>query len=393
MSATTDRLRYLFTSPGTLLVIVTLFSLIIANIPGGENYRRAWHYETGINLFDFHLHKSLLHWVNDGLMVLFFLLVGLEIKREILEGELSTVKKAMLPVFAAAGGMVVPALVFLIFNYGKPAMHGWGIPMATDIAFALAVLSMLKSSVPASIRIFLTALAIIDDLGAVLVIAFFYTDNMLPQYLMYAAGIVVLLFIMNKAGVMHIPLYLLAGVFLWYFILKSGVHATIAGVVLALFIPVLHLNELSPLHRLEHNLTPVTQYFILPVFAMANTAILLETSLLTALLTAPAVGIFLGLVIGKPLGITFFSAIAVKSGIADMPRHINMKQIAGAGMLGGIGFTMSIFISMLAFDDAGLQDLSKISILFASLVAGVAGFWWIKREGLRKEMLTSSDKY
>jgi Na+:H+ antiporter, NhaA family len=384
MTAVRNPLRKLFSSPGTLLVIVTVFSLCLANIPGSESYRNFWHLETGLSSGNFHLQKSILHWVNDGLMVLFFLLVGLEIKREILEGELSAIKKAMLPVFAAAGGMFVPAIIFLLFNYGKPAMHGWGIPMATDIAFALAVLSMLKSSVPASIRIFLTALAIIDDLGAVLVIAFFYTDNLIIDYLMYAAGIVILLFIMNRTGISNLMMYMLAGIFLWYFILKSGVHATIAGVLLAVFIPVKKHNTISPLHQLEHRLTPVTQYFILPVFAMANTAILLKASLFAALLTAPAVGIFLGLVIGKPAGITLFSWLAVKNNIADLPRNVRMNQIAGAGMLGGIGFTMSIFISMLAFDDAALQDLAKISILFASLTAGCLGLWWMKSAGLRK---------
>jgi NhaA family Na+:H+ antiporter len=372
-----------FTSPGALLVIVTVFSLALANSVAGEAYRALWHVETGFEVGPVHLHKSLLHWINDAVMVLFFVLVGLEIKRELDEGELSTKRKAMLPLFAASGGMIVPALIYTFFNAGTESAHGWGIPMATDIAFALAVLSMLKSNVPGSIRVFLTALAIIDDLGAVLVIAFFYTSQLYVSYLGWAAIAAVVLFALNKAGVRKWWPYTISGILLWYFVMMSGVHATIAGVLFAVFVPIHKINSQSMLHKLEHALTPIAHYVILPLFAIANTALLIETSLLSGLLTAPALGIFFGLIIGKPVGITLFTHLAVKLKLADLPRQVNLRQIAGAGMLGGIGFTMSIFISMLAFVSLELQDLSKLAILVASLVAGVAGFLWMKYEGKR----------
>jgi len=375
-----------FTSPGALLVIVTVFSLALANSGAGESYRHFWHVETGFTVGPVHLHKSILHWINDAVMVLFFVLVGLEIKRELDEGELSTKRKAMLPIFAASGGMILPALIYFAFNSGTKAVHGWGIPMATDIAFALAVLSMLKSNVPGSIRIFLTALAIIDDLGAVLVIAFFYTSELYLSYLGWAAITAVILFALNKGGVRKWWPYTIAGILLWYFVLMSGVHATIAGVLFAIFIPIHRINSKSMLHHLEHALTPIAHYFILPLFAIANTALLIETSLLSGLLTAPALGVFFGLIIGKPVGITLFTHLAVKFKVADLPRHVNLRQIAGAGMLGGIGFTMSIFISMLAFDSPELQDLSKLTILVASLIAGVSGYFWMKHEGKRSRI-------
>jgi Na+:H+ antiporter, NhaA family len=386
MSDAKNKILSVFRSPGTLLVLVTLFSLILANSGIGVAYRNFWHFEAGFHFRQIALHKSILHWVNDGLMCIFFFSVGLEIRRELHEGELSTRRKAMLPVVAAIGGMIFPALIFLLFNFSKDAVAGWGVPMATDIAFALAVLSMLKSAVPAAVRIFLTALAIIDDLGAILVIAFFYTADIAHQYLIFAAGVVFMLFMLNRIKVFSWLPYIVLGLMLWYFVLMSGIHATIAGVVLAFFIPMHHNHATSMLHRLEHSLSPVVSFFILPAFAIANTALEINISLLGRLVTLPALGIFFGLVIGKPLGITLFSYLSVRLKMAELPKKISINHIAGAGMLGGIGFTMSIFIAMLAFKDPQLQDLAKVTILMASCTAALTGMRYLKKIGKMKKL-------
>lgn len=370
-------------SPGLLLVIVTICSLLLANSDAGNAYHSFWYDESLLPHLS-GLPHTLIHWINDGCMAVFFLLVGLEIRRELTEGELSSPKRAMLPLFAAIGGMLIPALMYAILNTGTKTSHGWGIPMATDIAFALAILSMLKNAVPGSIRIFLTALAIIDDLGAVLVIAFFYTNALNTGMLMMAGLVIAVLWILKRMKVKFLAAYLLPGIFLWYFILNSGVHATIAGVLLALFIPVDKVNHKSMLHQLEHSLTPWVNFFVLPLFAIANTAMIINAGLIEQLITVPALGIILGLVIGKPLGITFFSWISVKQKMAELPKGINFNHIAAAGILGGVGFTMSIFISLLAFDDTSLQDLARLSILIASLIAGISGYIWMKKAGIRK---------
>ena len=371
-------LRKFSISPGVLLILVTVVSLLSANSFVGESYIHFWHTPLPLTIAGLQLDLTLHHWINDGLMAVFFLLVGLEIKREISEGELSTAKRAMLPVSAAIGGMVVPALLFAFFNASKETSHGWGIPMATDIAFALAVLSMMKNSIPGSVRIFLTALAIIDDLGAVLVIAFFYTSGLNTMALLSAGGIALILVMLNRFKVQLKSPYLIAGILLWYFVLKSGVHATIAGVLLAVFIPVHQHNHRSMLHDIEHALTPFINYFVLPVFALANTALLIDATLLSKLNSPLAIGIMTGLIIGKPIGITLFSYLSVKLKAAELPRRVNFSHIAGAGILGGIGFTMSIFISMLAFDDALHQNLAKVAVLIASAVAGISGYVWLK---------------
>ncbi|CAN5444476.1 Na+/H+ antiporter NhaA [soil metagenome] len=369
-----------FSSGGILLLAMTIISLLIANSSSGDAYREMWEIKVGPQLGVVDLNKTLGHWINDGLMVIFFLLVGLEIKRELLKGELSSRKKAMLPLMAAVGGMVIPALIYTFFNIGHPAASGWGIPMATDIAFALAILTMAGNRVPLGLKIFLTALAIIDDLGAVLVIAFFYTHGMQLLYLLLAVISLALLAYLNYKRIQKLRWYLIPGILLWYFILKSGVHATIAGVLIALFIPIEGAikNKRSALERLEHILHGKVNYFILPLFALANTALLIDSSLLSGLSSSPALGIIFGLFAGKPIGIMLFSFIAVRSGMAVLPSGTDWIHILGAGFLGGIGFTMSIFIAMLAFHQPEFQNLAKFAVLMTSVVAGVVGFAIIK---------------
>ncbi len=377
-------LKYLI-SGGVILIVVTILSLLIANSSYGNIYINIFEKQFGFEWGIIHLNESIGHWINDGLMTLFFLLVGLEIKRELIVGELSSRSKAMLPLIAAIGGMIVPALIYCVFNLGTETSNGWGVPMATDIAFALAILTMAGNKVPIGLKIFLTALAIIDDLGAVLVIAFFYSHDLQLDYLLISIIPIAILAILNRFRNQHLILYLLCGLVLWYCFLKSGIHATIAGVLLALFIPLdISKNEknddfLSPLERLEHSLHGFVNLIILPLFAIANTALIIDGSILSKLTSGLSLGVICGLFIGKPIGITFFSWVAVKSKAASLPTSVNWQHIFGAGILGGIGFTMSIFISMLAFNDPLHQDLSKVSILIASVFSGVIGFVLIKK--------------
>ncbi len=377
-------LRYLL-SGGVILITVTVISLALANSSWGVEYREIFEKHFGFEMGVVHLNESIAHWINDGLMAVFFLLVGLEIKRELLVGELSSRSKSMLPIIAAVGGMLIPALIYNCFNAGTNTSHGWGVPMATDIAFALAILAMVGDKVPIGLKIFLTAVAIIDDLGAVLVIAFFYTSDLNFNYLLIALIPILFLLFLNRTLNKNLTFYVIAGIVLWYCILKSGVHATIAGVVLALFIPLniskieIDVNKVSPLERLEHCLHGVVNFVILPLFALANTAIVIEGNILSKLTAGLSLGVMFGLFIGKPLGITFFSWIAVKAKISSLPTSVTWRHILGAGVLGGIGFTMSIFISMLAFKHPEQQDLSKIAILIASVFSGSVGFVLIKR--------------
>lgn len=377
-------LRYLFSS-GVLLITVTVISLLLANSSWGVSYLEIFEKHFGFENGVIHLNETIRHWINDGLMAIFFLLVGLEIKRELLIGELSTRSKSMLPFIAAIGGMLIPALIYNCFNAGTNTSHGWGVPMATDIAFALAILAMVGNKVPIGLKIFLTALAIIDDLGAILVIAFFYTSDLNFNYLLIALVPVAILFFLNKTRNQYLLFYSITGIVLWYCVLKSGVHATIAGIVLAFFIPLdISKNEkngykVSPLERLENSLHGVVNIVILPLFALANTALVIEGNILSKLTAGLSLGVMFGLFIGKPIGITFFSWLAVKTKIAALPTSVNWRHIFGAGVLGGIGFTMSIFISMLAFKHPEQQDLSKIAILIASFFSGVIGFVLIKR--------------
>ena len=310
---------------------------------------------------------------------IFFLLIGLELEREIFIGELSDLKTASLPIFGALGGMIVPAGIFLLLNFGTPTQAGAGIPMATDIAFAVGILSLLGKRVPASLKVFLTALAVIDDLGAILVIAIFYTDNLSLLNLGIALGIWAVLFVMGKYfKVRNLIPYLIGGVAMWYFMLHSGVHATIAGVLLAFAIPFGDGGEKSTSYLLQHFLHKPVAFLIVPIFAFANTGIIMSGSIEAILLNNNSIGIIAGLVIGKPLGILLLCYTAVKLRIARLPEGVNWLQLTGAGVLAGIGFTMSIFITLLAFTDSTIVQYSKIAILLSSLVAGVVGFFLVK---------------
>ncbi|QNF32622.1 Na+/H+ antiporter NhaA [Adhaeribacter swui] len=363
---------------GFLLLAFLVLSLGIANSPLGQSFEDLLAFEIGYSSPQVHLQYPVLLWINDGLMAIFFLLVGLEIKRELVEGELSSFKQAALPVFAAVGGMLVPAAIYALFNGGTPTAKGWGIPMATDIAFAIGILSLLGNRVPLSLKVFLTALAIVDDLGAILVIAFFYSTEMHPMYLLYAAGVFALLLLFNRLGVKNLLFYLIPGLFMWYFVHHSGVHATIAGVLTALTLPTTPDATESPLEKLEHALAKPVNFVIMPLFALANTNIRFEAGMVEGLSSSLGLGIVLGLVLGKPLGITFLSWLSVKLGISALPPDIKWVQLLGAGLLAGIGFTMSIFVALLSFDAPELQAEAKFSILIASLIAGVSGYLFLK---------------
>lgn len=364
---------------GVLLIFCTVLSLLLANGSISESYLHFWHHEIKLSVSDLSSSMSIGHFINDALMAIFFLLVGLEIKRELKAGELSSFYKASLPVAAAIGGMVVPAAIYVFFNSGTQAASGWGIPMATDIAFAIGVLTLLGNRVPDSLKILLTALAVVDDLGAVSVIAIFYTQDLATDYLIYASGILFMLFILNRFNVKYIFIYILLGIALWYFILMSGVHATVAGVLLAFMIPFDENNEKNPLLQLEHGLQFPVNYFIMPLFALANTAIVISPGFLENLNSSESYGIGLGLLLGKPLGIVFFLWLALKLKIGKMPAGTNFRQFWGIGFLGGIGFTMSIFITLLAFDNEAFIVNGKISVLIASLFAGIIGFLLMKQ--------------
>lgn len=361
-----------------LLLVCVVASLIIANSGYAVSFADFLAKTIGFKISAFHLDYSIATWINDGLMAIFFLLVGLEIKRELIEGELSSLKKASLPVLAAIGGMLVPAVIYALFNKNTVTANGWGIPMATDIAFALAIVALLEKNVPSSLKIFLAALAIVDDLGAILVIAFFYTEQIHWNQLFIAAGIFALLLVFNFFKLKNLLLYLIPGVFLWYFVHHSGIHATIAGVLLAFTIPTNDTAELSPLEKLEHALTQPVALVIMPVFALANTNITFVNGMVEGLASPLGLGIILGLFLGKTIGITLMSFIAVKLKLAKLPTGANWKHITGMGMLAGIGFTMSIFIAMLSFNDAAHIIESKFAILCASVISGVIGYLFLK---------------
>ena len=359
-------------SSGNLLIICVILSLLIANSSLGSNFQE---------LLDFRLGSySISLWINDGLMTIFFLLVGLEIKREILEGELSSFKNATLPIFAALGGMLVPAAIFYFFNQGSKYENGWGIPMATDIAFSLAIISMLGKRVPVSIKIFLTALAIVDDLGAIVVIAIFYTEKIETTYLLLCGLVLLILIILNFFKVKRHIFYLIPGVFLWYFMHHSGIHATIAGVLLAFTIPTNESDtEISPLEKLEEKLHTPVNYFIMPLFALANTNIKFHNGMVDGLFTNFGYGIILGLALGKVIGINLFSFIAIKLKLSDLPNNSKWSQMLGAGLLAGIGFTMSIFIALLSYKgELEIQEEAKFAILVASAISGFMGYFLLR---------------
>lgn len=366
---------------GIILILCTIASITLANSSFGTDYLELWHTKVAIGIGDtFSLKYSLEHWINDGVMAIFFLLIGLEIERELYIGELSTPQNASLPIIAAFGGMVVPALLHFLLNSGSETQAGAGIPTATDIAFALGVLALLGNRVPASLKVYLAALAIIDDLGAIIVIALFYQRDFSLLYLVLALGVYAGLLILNRLGVNKLTAYLIPGIFMWYFMLQSGVHATIAGVLLAFAIPFRNGDEKTPSYRLQHLLHKPVAFIIMPLFALANTGIVLTGNWLEGLTSSNSFGIFAGLFLGKPLGITLFSVLAVKAGLSRLPDDVSWRHIVGAGFLGGIGFTMSIFIALLAFGNPETVQSSKISILLGSLAAGTVGFLVLRKQ-------------
>jgi len=365
-------------SSGIVLIIFVLISLLIANSSLSGSFQNLLDTKVGTEIF--HLNYSVSVWVNDGLMAIFFLLVGLEIKRELLEGELSDIKKASLPIFAALGGMLIPAIIYFGFNYNTDYKNGWAIPMATDIAFSLAIISLLGKSIPNSLKIFLSALAIVDDLGAIIVIALFYTDSIDWISLGICGGITTLLIILNKIGIKKLLFYIIPGLLLWYFMHHSGIHATIAGVILAFTIPTnISETEISPLEKLEQKLHIPVSFVIMPLFALANTNITFQKEIFEGFINPLSLGIIGGLFIGKVLGINLFSFLAIKLKWAELPAFSAWKEMIGVGFLAGIGFTMSIFVSLLAFpNEIEIQDISKISILIASVLSGVTGYFILK---------------
>lgn len=355
---------------GILLIVCTIISLLLANSSFGGTYLNFWHFIfSGL---------SIEHWINEGLMAIFFLLIGLELKREILAGEISNVKSAMLPVFAAVGGMAIPAAIYAFFNYGTITQSGAGIPMATDIAFAIGILSLLGNRIPASLKVLLTAIAVIDDLGAILIIAIFYTTSLSLINLSIVLVIFIALLFLNRLKINYLVVYILGGIAMWYFMLHSGVHSTLTGILLAFVIPFGEGEKESLSYRMENWLHKPVALVILPLFALANTAIVFASGWNNGLADPGSIGIFTGLIIGKPLGICLFSFIAVSIGLSALPTGLNWKQVLGIGFLAGIGFTMSIFITLLAYQDPFLITESKISILIASLISGILGFVWLK---------------
>ncbi|MDX2062416.1 MAG: Na+/H+ antiporter NhaA [Bacteroidia bacterium] len=420
-------------SSGILLLAVAVVALVWANSPWAESYFAIWHTEVALEAGSFRLEKHLSHWINDGLMAIFFLLVGLEIKREVIDGELSSFKKALLPIATAGGGMLFPALIYVAFNTGGPGERGWAIPTATDIAFALGILTLAGSAVPIGLKVVLTALAIVDDLGAVIIIALFYTDTLAPEYLLYAGLLVLLLVLLNLAGVRNLALYLLPGVVLWYCVLKSGVHATIGGVLLALTIPAnttvnppafltqsrrrlegfkeaceiegdeagrhsgmqAALEELeddirqvqSPLLRLEHGLKNWVAFGIMPIFALANAGVALGSGVAQHLTDPITLGILLGLFLGKQLGVLSFAWLFIRLGWADKPAGVSWRMLYGIACLAGIGFTMSLFVADLSFEGSANLDYAKVGILAATTLSAVYGILILKR-ALRRPAAT-----
>jgi NhaA family Na+:H+ antiporter len=358
---------------GLILLFCTIISIFIANSSFGESYVHLMHHKIDLSFSGLSLDYSIEQWVNDGLMTIFFLLVGLEVERELYVGELSDFKKAILPVFAALGGMLIPSLIHFMLNKGTPTQPGFAVPMATDIAFALGILSLAGNRVPTSVKVFLTALAIIDDIGAILVIAFFYTKTVLFYYLVSALLIFALLLLLNRMKVTKLVFYLLPGVIMWYCFLKSGVHATLSGVLLAFAIPFLNHDDNNVSYHLQSFLHKPVAFIILPVFALVNTAIVLPANIVSSLLTPNAAGIILGLFVGKVIGIVTFPLVLVKTGLARFQQGITRKTLIGLGFLGGIGFTMSMFISNLAFEDPETIITSKLCILIGSGLSAITG--------------------
>ena len=366
---------------GIILMLVTILALIFSNTFLSEFYNNFLHtpieFKIGTIL---DISKPLILWVNDGLMAIFFLLIGLEIKRELILGHLSSLSKIALPAIAAIGGMLVPALIYVLFNFNNEfALRGWAIPTATDIAFALGILSLLGKRIPVSLKIFLMALAIFDDLGAILIIAFFYTSDVSTMSLFMALVCIIILIAMNKMQITLVSVYALVGIILWVFVLKSGVHATLAGIILAFTIPLNAINEkrkrISPVKSLQHYIHFWVAFYILPIFAFVNAGIDLRSLSLDLIINPVSLGIILGLFIGKQLGVFFFVYLAVKFKIASLPKGTTWVQVYGVSVLTGIGFTMSLFIDSLAFQDSAMFSYTdKLAILIGSVLSGVLGY-------------------
>jgi Na+:H+ antiporter, NhaA family len=364
---------------GLILMACTLGSLLITNSFLGEGYLRFWRTPLDLSFLNLDLNYPVIIWVNDVLMSVFFLLVGLEIERELYEGELADPRNALLPIGAALGGMIIPLLCYLAFNFRTPSQAGMGIPMATDIAFALGALSLLGRRIPPALKVFLAALAIIDDLGAVIVIALFYTHDLSLFYFGIALAIYGGLILLNRLKVTRLVFYLLPGLVMWYFIHKSGLHATLVGILLAFAVPFLKDKKRCPSYRLQHSLHKPVSFLILPIFALANTGVVLASDWYLSFTQSNGAGILAGLVIGKPLGISLFCVLAIKSGLSRLPDGVTLRHLTGASLLAGIGFTMSIFITNLSFTDLWLIRSSKIAILAASVISGCFGilFLWL----------------
>lgn len=355
---------------GLILILCTIVSLVLANSGVHNHYAEFWDKDLGGH--------TVVQYINDGLMAIFFLMIGLELEREIYVGELADLKSASLPIFGALGGMLLPAGLFMALNFGTDTQSGAGIPMATDIAFAVGVMSLLGKWVPSSLKIFLIALAVIDDLGAIIVIAIFYTKTILFNNLLISLGIFGVLLVFNRLRIHNLIIYIIGGFFMWYFMLNSGIHATIAGVLLAFAVPFGNGDENSPSFVLQHWIHKPVAFLILPLFALANTAIVIELGWYNNLSTSTSLGIFLGLIVGKPVGIWVSAYVAVKFKVCSLPIGLGWRHIFGAGLLAGIGFTMSIFITILAFEDISMINQAKIAVMLASLVAGIIGFVWLK---------------
>lgn len=371
---------------GIVLAIAALLAMIVANSPLQESYEHLLHFPIAINFGDFVVKHHLLHWINDGLMAVFFFLVGLELKREMMVGELSNPRNIILPALAAMGGMVFPALIYLMFNYQNPDFaKGWAIPAATDIAFALGVLTLLGSRVPLSLKVFLTSIAIFDDIGAILIIALFYSSGLNLAALGVAALTLAVLFIMNRFNVTRISAYVIIGLVLWVAMLKSGIHATIAGVLLAMFIPMTDSAnpKISPLKELEHDLHHTVSFLILPVFAFANAGIHFggaEGGFMASLTHPVSLGIIMGLLVGKMLGVMLFSWLGVKLKLANLPQGMNWGQVIGVAALCGIGFTMSLFIGSLAFAGLEIKPFDeRLGIVMGSVLAGIIGYFYLNK--------------
>jgi NhaA family Na+:H+ antiporter len=394
------------TAGGVVLLAATVLALAWANSPLKGSYQALWETELGFRLGSFVVQEDLRHWVNDGLMALFFFVVGLEIKRELVVGELNDAKKAALPALAALGGMVVPAAFYLAFNAGGPASHGWGIPMATDIAFAVGVLALMGNRVPSGIKVFVLSLAVVDDIGAIVVIAVFYSSGLQFEWLTIAFSLLLMMFALRNLRVLWVPAYVVLGTGVWFATLESGVHATIAGVVLGLLAPArpsdprgisdvfdrasglsletdaqslravtLEAQEVvSAAERLEHLLHPYTSYIVIPLFALANAGVLLDGEAIRAALSSEVtLGIVSGLVLGKIVGISAMTWLAVKLKLGRLPERVGKRHLVGAAAVAGIGFTVSLFITGLAFDDPSLTDPAKIGVFTASIIAGLVG--------------------